>query len=229
MTIFLFSSILSAKQQWQSSTSTRPDWQRQKGVMFRMQSTYHEEAIFDRQHQNGELARLWWPENVQIGTARKCNIKHHGQLYSRRVLPSHAIRQEEDTRPSVKLQDGAAGNDVNQDVGRTFRSPLWWRWKMAALLLPVAILDDLISGFREWGHPRWRPKAERPPFSTTTTMGIEKFPLYYLYGITGNWYPRYTLPWGAAHSCLQRVKCMRDTNVRRLCFGTMEEVNYVFL
>ena len=33
MTILLFSSILSTKRQWQSSTSTRPVWQRQKGVL----------------------------------------------------------------------------------------------------------------------------------------------------------------------------------------------------
>ena len=32
-----------------------------------------------RKHQNGELARLWRPESVQIVTARKCNIKHHRQ------------------------------------------------------------------------------------------------------------------------------------------------------
>ena len=43
---------------------------------------------------------------------------------------------------------------------------------MAALPLPVAILDDLISGSRKWGHPRWghprwRPEAEGPPFSST--------------------------------------------------------------
>ena len=59
MTILLFSSILSAKRQWQSSTSMRPVWQLQKSVMSRIQSTDHEEAIFDRGHQNGELARLW--------------------------------------------------------------------------------------------------------------------------------------------------------------------------
>ena len=38
---------------------------------------------------------------------------------------------------------------------------------MAALPLPVAILGDLISGSRKWGHPRWRPEAEGPPFSST--------------------------------------------------------------
>ena len=59
MTILLFSWILSTKRQWQSSASTRPVWQRQKGVMSQIQSTDHEEAIFDRQHQNGELVRLW--------------------------------------------------------------------------------------------------------------------------------------------------------------------------
>ena len=45
---------------------------------------------------------------------------------------------------------------------------------MAALPLPAAILDDLISGSRKWGHPRWRPEAEGPPFCATATTGIEK-------------------------------------------------------
>ena len=59
-------------------------------------------------------------------------------------------------------------------IGRFFRS-LLWRWrKMAALPLPVAILDDLISGSRKWGHPRWRPEAEGPPFCATATIGVEK-------------------------------------------------------
>ena len=62
----------------------------------------------------------------------------------------------------------------NSSIGRVFRPPLWWWWKMAALPLPAAILDDLIPGTRKWGHPRWRPEAEGPPFSTTTTMGVEK-------------------------------------------------------
>ena len=64
----------------------------------------------------------------------------------------------------------------DSSIGRVFRSPLRWRWKMAALPLPATILDDLIPSFRfrEWGHPRWRPEAEGPPFSTSTSMGIEK-------------------------------------------------------
>ena len=42
-----------------------------------------------------------------------------------------------------------------------FRSPSWMtsNWK--------------------WGHPRWRPEAEGPPFSSTSTIGIEKLALYY--------------------------------------------------
>ena len=28
---------------------------------------------------------------------------------------------------------------------------------------------------RKWGHPRWRPEAEGPPFSTSTSLGVEKF------------------------------------------------------
>ena len=46
------------------------------------------------------------------------------------------------------IQDGEVGNDVIQDLGRVFRSLVRWRWKMAALPLPVAILDDLICGNR---------------------------------------------------------------------------------
>ena len=46
---------------------------------------------------------------------------------------------------------------------------------MVALPLPAAILDDLISGFREWGHPRWRPEVEGPPSCASASMGVEKF------------------------------------------------------
>ena len=100
--------------------------------------------------------------------------------------------------PPSWIQDGGAGNDVNQDLGRPFRSPLWrWR-KMAALPLPAAILDDLIPGPGnwEWGHPRWRPEAEGPPSCATATMGIEKAALYYLYDTLS--------PHG---SCLYQIWC----------------------
>ena len=59
MTSLLFSSILLNKRQWQSSTITRSVWQCKKSLMSRIQSTDHEEAIVNHQHQNGELAR-WW-------------------------------------------------------------------------------------------------------------------------------------------------------------------------
>ena len=59
-------------------------------------------------------------------------------------------------------------------IGRVFRPLLRRRRKMAALPLPVAILDDLISGSRKWGHPRWRPEAEGPPFSSASAIGVEK-------------------------------------------------------
>ena len=63
---------------------------------------------------------------------------------------------------------------MNSSIGRVFRPPLRRRRKMAALPLPVAILDDLISGSRKWGHPRWRPEAEGPPFSSASAIGVEK-------------------------------------------------------
>ena len=44
------------------------------------------------------------------------------------------------------IQDGCGGNDVIQNLGRVFRPLLRRRRKMAALPLPVAILDDLICG-----------------------------------------------------------------------------------
>ena len=44
-----------------------------------------------------------------------------------------------------------AGNDVNQDLGRPFRSPLRRRRNMAALPHPAAILDDLIPGTGKLG------------------------------------------------------------------------------
>ena len=55
-------------------------------------------------------------------------------------------RRPPDVTCGAAILDGGAGNDINQDLGRVFRLPLWrWR-KMVALPLPVAILDDLISG-----------------------------------------------------------------------------------
>ena len=94
------------------------------------------------------------------------------------------------------IQDGEAGNDVIQDLGRVFRSPLRRRRKMAANPLPVAILDDLICGNQKWGHPRWRPEAEGPPFSSA--MGVEKRALYYSGAPS-------CVSTTAAHSCVFRT------------------------
>ena len=65
----------------------------------------------------------------------------------------------------------------SSSIGRTFRSLLRRRRKMAALPLPAAISDDLIPSFRfrEWGHPRWRPEAEGPPSCASASIGIEKY------------------------------------------------------
>ena len=89
---FVVFSILLTKRHWQSSTSTRPVWQRQKSVMSRIQSTDHEEAIFDRQRGNIKMVNWLDCGGVQIMTARKCNIKHDRQLYSWLVLPPYTVK-----------------------------------------------------------------------------------------------------------------------------------------
>ena len=69
--------------------------------------------------------------------------------------------------PPSWFQDGGAGNDVNQDLGRPFRSPLRRGRKMAALPLPAAILDDLISGSEneviQDGGRKWKGRHLAPP------------------------------------------------------------------
>ena len=105
--------------------------------------------------------------------------------------------------PPSWIQDGDAGNDVIQNLGRVFRS-LLWRWrKMAPLPLPVAILDDLICGNRKWGHPRWRPEAEGPPFSSTSTIGIEKLSLYYYWA-----YSEWSLWYNESSSSYAQTKAL---------------------
>ena len=69
--------------------------------------------------------------------------------------------------------------------GGFFGPPLRWRWKIAALPLPVAILDDLISGSaneviqdggrkRKGRHfpppPQWGSK--KPPYTTNIDINI---------------------------------------------------------
>ena len=93
--------------------------------------------------------------------------------------------------PPSWIQDGGAGNDINQDLGRVFRSLLRGRCKMATLPLPAAILDDLICGTgneviqdgrrkRKGRHfappPQWGSKNS--PYTTDiTTHGV--LPSYY--------------------------------------------------
>ena len=41
---------------------------------------------------------------------------------------------------------------------------------------------------RKWGHPRWPPEAEGPPFCTSPSMGVEKLALYYSHACLLNVY-----------------------------------------
>ena len=84
MTILLFSSILLTKRQWHSSTNTRPVWQCQKSLGCRVR----------RQYLTANIKIVNWPDcgGVQIETARKCNIKHHRQLYNWLVLPPYTVK-----------------------------------------------------------------------------------------------------------------------------------------
>ena len=94
--------------------------------------------------------------------------------------------------PPSWIQDGGAGNDINQDLGRVFRSLLRGRCKMATLPLPAAILDDLICGTgneviqdgrrkRKGRHfappPQWGSKNS--PYTTSVSAGARPLGLYY--------------------------------------------------
>ena len=37
---------------------------------------------------------------------------------------------------------------------------------------------------RKWGHPRWRPEAEGPPFCASASKGLQKLSLYYSHEVT---------------------------------------------
>ena len=81
--------------------------------------------------------------------------------------------------PPSWFQDGCTGNDVKQDMGRTFRTILWWWWKMAALPLPAAILDDRIPGWREIRSSEKAAGSGRAAIFYHNQKGVEKFSLYY--------------------------------------------------
>ena len=89
------------------------------------------------------------------------------------MIIKQVINQNKIKRNPGKFQL-SSGTTSDSSIGRVFRSPLRRRRKMAALPLPVAILDDLISCSRKWGHPRWRPEAEGPPSCAAAAIGIEK-------------------------------------------------------
>ena len=90
------------------------------------------------------------------------------------------------------IQDGVAGNYVIQDMRRTFRLPI-----VVVVVVEIGCTSapDRHLGLRnfrflaiaqfpmprkwKWHLPRWCPKAEVPPSSTTTTMGCQKSSLYY--------------------------------------------------
>ena len=63
---------------------------------------------------------------------------------------------------------------TSNSIGRPFRPLLWWWWKNGGPSASGRHLGWPHFRFRKWGHPRWRPEAEGSPFSTTTTIGIEK-------------------------------------------------------
>ena len=69
-----------------------------------------------------------------------------GQTSVERLHERLDVLQTSFPPPPSWIQDGDAGNDVIQNLGRVFRPLLRRRRKMAALPLPVAILDDLICG-----------------------------------------------------------------------------------
>ena len=59
-------------------------------------------------------------------------------------------------------------------IGRVFR-PLWGgggKWRPFRFRSPSWMTSFPVSC--KWVHPRWRPEAEGPPFSTSTSMGVEK-------------------------------------------------------
>ena len=76
--------------------------------------------------------------------------------------------------PPSWIQDGGAGNDVNQDLGRPFR--------------PLSRSEEQDGGpsasgghlgwphlrNREWGHPRWPLEAEGPPSCSSLLNGGRK-------------------------------------------------------
>ena len=72
------------------------------------------------------------------------------------------------------LKEHACIDRYRSSIGRVFRSPLRRRRKMAALPLPAAILDDLISGSANEVIQDGGRKRKGRHFSAAAAMGIEK-------------------------------------------------------
>ena len=96
------------------------------------------------------------------------------------------------------MSSRASRRPPNVTCGAAILDSRWWCWKWrqpglgARFWTPIVVVvengDPSTSGRhlgwphfrkRKWGHPRWRPEVEVPPFSTTTTMGVQKRALYY--------------------------------------------------
>ena len=76
----------------------------------------------------------------------------------------------------VLIQDGVAGNDVNQDMGRIFRPPLRCAVQNGGPSASGRHLGWPHFRNRKWGHPRWWPEAEGPPFCTAHRNGSKNPP-----------------------------------------------------
>ena len=95
--------------------------------------------------------------------------------------PIHARAWKEKALAGYNSQQIPTKNDIHKmliiiisSIGRPFRPLLWWWWKNGGPSASGRHLGWPHFRFRKWGHPRWRPEAEGSPFSTTTTIGIEK-------------------------------------------------------
>ena len=144
MTILLFSSILSTKRQWQSSTNTRPVWQRQKKSQIQSK-----EAILDCQHQNGELARLWWCPD--------CDSQKVQHQAPSTALKSACPEVGTSSRESWRLPDVDCGADSKMAAPKMTSTKTWGEF-----------FDP------HWGGgARWPPFHFRPPSWMTSFVEPE--------------------------------------------------------
>ena len=96
------------------------------------------------------------------------------------------------------IQDGGVGNDINQDLGRVFRSLLRGRCKMATLPLPAAILDDLICGTGNEVIQDGRRKRKGRHFAPPPQWGSKNSPYTTVHLEYGRWSLHYNVATWAA-------------------------------